>query len=54
MFIPDLLIRMLYLCASAQVIIDCTASSYVPQFYRRWMEQVRLAGLGSCYGGLLG
>ncbi|PRW51144.1 homoserine dehydrogenase [Chlorella sorokiniana] len=22
-----------------KVIIDCTASSYVPQFYRRWMEQ---------------
>ncbi|EFN56653.1 hypothetical protein CHLNCDRAFT_57539 [Chlorella variabilis] len=23
-----------------KVIIDCTASAYVPQFYRRWMEQV--------------
>ncbi|KAI3426930.1 hypothetical protein D9Q98_006874 [Chlorella vulgaris] len=22
-----------------KVIIDCTASAYVPQFYRRWMEQ---------------
>lgn len=22
-----------------KVIIDCTASTYVPQFYRRWMEQ---------------
>lgn len=22
-----------------KVIIDCTASSYVPQFYKRWMEQ---------------
>lgn len=25
--------------AAHKVIIDCTASTYVPQFYRRWMEQ---------------
>lgn len=33
-----------------KVIIDCTASAYVPQFYRRWMEQVG-AGASMC-GGL--
>ena len=32
-----------------QVIIDCTASSYVPQFYRRWMEQVRSERFRLCF-----